>query len=99
MYLVYTWKFEVDNSSLMIRKPNPGVTAEGAKLKTYLFNYYYIKTNYWDAVRVCKELGHNWDVASFQALFELKNNRNILNDDYSDIYLKSLRNIRSESNR
>ena len=77
----------------LINKTNPGVLEDGAKSKTYYFNYYYYGETYSTAARNCKSLGKGWDVASFQTLFEFKTSLYLLNDKHSDLYLKSLYNL------
>ena len=77
----------------LINKTNPGVLEDGAKSKTYYFNYYYYGETYSTAVRNCKSLGKGWDVASFQTLFEFKTSLYLLNDKHSALYLKSLYNL------
>ena len=78
----------------MINKTNPGVLVDGSKGKSYYFNYNQTGTTYSTAVRTCQILGWGWDVASFQTLFEFKNSKNILNDKQSDLYLKSIHNLK-----
>ena len=77
----------------LINKSNPGVLEDGSKAKTYYFNYYYYGSTYSNAEKTCKSLGKGWDVASFQTYFEFKTTRYLLDDQYSNVYLRSIYNL------
>ena len=78
----------------MINKTNPGVLVDGSKGKTYYFNYNQTGSTFSTAVKNCKSLGRGWDVASFQTLFEFKTSKYIYNDEQSELYLKSIHNLK-----
>ena len=78
----------------MLNKTSPGILRDDLRSKTYYFSYNQTGSTYSAAVRNCKSLGWGWDVASFQTLFEFKNSKNILNDEQSELYLKSIHNLK-----
>jgi len=90
----YYWDFYVKDDELLINKTNPGVLVDGSKGKTYYFNYNQTGSTFSTAVKNCKSLGRGWDVASFQTLFEFKTSKYIYNDEQSELYLKSIHNLK-----
>ena len=41
--------------------------------KSYLYNYHYINARYNGAVKICKKIGHDWNIASFNSTFNPAN--------------------------
>ena len=62
----------------MIRDSRHGVSKTGAKIKKYVYSYYYTARTYHAAVAKCKKKGQEWDVASFQAVFDYKDGMPVL---------------------
>ena len=85
----YWWTFVVGDYYLLIRESRQGVFKNGTKEKDLYFNYYNTGASYWNAVQRCRSRGSGWELASFQALFEFKDEQLLTND----LYVSSIYNI------